>query len=149
MLGGSGVGEGGDGVLVAVASCTLIGVRVAVGGGVAVGGTAVGMAVGGVVGMGVDVAGGLGVLVGVGVGGGEGVQPLRKGSRNSPPMTQRQRKTLALEAVFTPIMIVLTSGKGFRIVGYIIAHLRQLDHFLRWSAATLAMVIVGRLIVVI
>ena len=117
----------------AVGGWTLIGVRVGVGTGVAVGGGTVGVAVGGVVGMGVSVgvavAGGLGVLVGVGVGGGEGLQPLRRGSRNSPPMTQRQRKTLVLEAVFTPIMIVLTSGKGFRIAGYIIAHLPQLDHF--------------------
>jgi len=109
---GIGVG-GGRGVLVAVGSWTVIGVRVAAGLGVAVGGTVVGGAVGGVVGMGVGVAGGLGVLVGVGVGGGEGLQPLRRGSRNSPPMTQRQRKALVLEAVLTPIMIVLTSGKGF------------------------------------
>jgi hypothetical protein len=115
---------------VAVGSWTLMGVRVAVGWGVAVGGGTVGVAVGGtVVGMGVDVAGGLGVLVGVGVGGGEELQPLRRGSRNSPPMTQKQRKVLVLETVLAPIMIVLTSGKGFRIAGYIIAHLPQLDHF--------------------
>ena len=99
--------------------------------GVAVGGGAVRVAVGGVVGMGVgvSVAGGLGVLVGVGVGGGEGLQPPRRGSRNSPPITQRLRKTLVLEVALTPIMIVLTSGKGFRIAGHIIAHLPQLDHF--------------------
>jgi hypothetical protein len=97
---------------------------------VAVGGGTVGVAVGGVVGMGVGVkvAGGLGVLVGVGVGSGE-LQPLRKGSRTSPLMMQRQRKTFFLEAVFAPIMIVLTSGERFRMAGYIIAHLPQLDHF--------------------
>ena len=136
---GVGVG-GGKGVLVAVGSWTLIGVRVAVGLGVAVGGGTVGVAVGGgavgvdvggVVGMGVgvSVAGDLGVLVGVGVGGGEGPQPLRRDSSNSPPMTQRLRKTLVLEVVLTPIMIVLTSVKGFRIARHIIAHLPQLDHF--------------------
>ena len=91
-------------------------------------GVRVAVAMGGVVGMGVGVAGGLGVLVGVGVGGGEGLHPLRRGSRNNPLMTQRQRKTLVLEAIL-PIMIVLTSGKRFRIVRHIIAHLPQLDHF--------------------
>ena len=136
--------------MVAVGSWTLIGVRVAVGSGVVVGGSVVGVAVGGGVvgvdvgggavrvavggssvgmGMGVDVAGGLGVLVGVGVGDGEGLQPLRRGSRNSPPMTQRLRKILVLEVVLTPIMIVLTSVKGFRVAGHIIAHLPRLDHF--------------------
>ena len=112
-------------MLVAVGSCTLIGVRVAVGSGVSVGGgtVGVGVAMGGVVGMAVGVAGGLGVLVGVGVGGGEGLQPPRSGSRNSPLMTQKQRKALVFEAVLTFIMIVLTSGKGFRITGHIIAHL--------------------------
>ena len=125
---GSGVGEGRGGVLVAVGSCTLIGVRVAVGWGVAVGGTAVGMAVGGVVGMGVDVSGGLGVLVGVGVGVDEELQPLRRGSSTSPQMTQKQRKALVLDTGLTPV-ICLTSGKGFRIVGHIIAYLPQLDHF--------------------
>jgi len=84
-------------------------------------------------GMGVGVAGGLGVLVGVGVGGGEGPQPLRRGSRNSPAMTQRQRKTLVLETALVPIIIVLASGKGFRIAAHIIAHLPRLDHFLRWG----------------
>jgi hypothetical protein len=112
---GIGVGIGVDcGVLVAVGSWTLIGVRVAVGLGVAVGGT-VGVAVGGAVG----VAGGLGVLVGVGVGGGEGLQPLRKGSSNSHAMAQRQRIVPFLEAVLTPIIIVLTSGKRFRVAGHI------------------------------
>jgi hypothetical protein len=144
---GVGVG-GGRGVPVAVGSWTRIGVRVAVGSGVAVGGAVgvavgggvvgvavgsgtVAVAVGGVVGMGVgvSVAGGLDVLVGVGVGTGEGLQPPRRGSRNSPPMTQRLRKTLVLEVVLTPIMFILTSGKGFRIAGHIIAHLLQLDHF--------------------
>ena len=109
---GTGVDVGGGrGVLVAVASWTLMGVRVAVGWGVAVGGGTVGVAVGGVVGIAVGVAGGLGVLVGVGVGGGEGLQPPRRGSRNSPPMMQRQRKALVLETALVPIMIVLTSGE--------------------------------------
>ncbi len=109
---GTGV-DGGRGVLVAVASWTLMGVRVAVGWGVAVGGGTVGVAVGGVVGMGVGVSvtGGLGVLVGVGVRGGEGLQLPRRGSRNSPPMMQRQRKALVLETALVPIMIVLTSGE--------------------------------------
>jgi hypothetical protein len=79
----------------------------------------------------VGVAGGLGVLVGVGVGIGEGLQPLRKGDRISPLMTQRQRKTLVLETALAPIMIVLTSGKGFRMARHIISHLTQLDHFSR------------------
>lgn len=126
---GVGVSIGVDGgVLVAVGSWTLIGVRVAVGLGVAVGGTVgstVSVAVGGAVG----VAGGLGVLVGVGVGGGEGLQPLRKGSSNSHAMAQRQRKVPLLEAVLAPIMIFLTSGKRFRVAGYIIAHFPRLDHF--------------------
>ena len=136
-----GVGVGMDcGVLVAVGSWTLIGVRVAVGSGVAVGGSVggtvgvtvggtVGVAVGGAVGRAVGVASGLGVLVGVGVGGGEGLQPLRKGSSNSQVMAQRERIAPFLEAVLTPIMIVLTSGKRFQSAGHIISHLPQLDHF--------------------
>jgi hypothetical protein len=119
------VGVGMDcGVSVAVGSWTLIGVRVAVGSGVAVGGSVggiVGGSVGGTVGVavggGVGVASGLGVLVGVGVEGGEGLQPLRRGSTNSQVMAKRERTAPFLEAILTPIMIVLTSGKRFRVAG--------------------------------
>ena len=107
----SGVGEGGDGVLISVGSCTLMGVRVAVGSGVSVGGGTVGMGVcvgGGAVGggMGVDVAGGLGVLVGVGVGVGEELQPLSSGNSTSPLMAHRQRKTLVMDTDLVHVIIV-------------------------------------------